>query len=101
MTTGIEDKPLEYWTVLIGMVLYVASRNAEAEPIALRVVKVSASGLLAYGLSPSLAPWLEQSELLAVILVMAFGQILLDVGTALLKDRDFIKELIRNRLEKP
>jgi beta-glucosidase-like glycosyl hydrolase len=101
MTTGLENKPLEYWTVLIGMVLYVASRNAEQEALIRRVAKVSASGLLAYGLSPSLAPYLDKSELLAVILVMAFGQILLDVGTALLRDREFIKELIRNKLGKP
>ena len=35
------NKPLEYWAVLIGMVLYAASRDAEEEAIYRRVAIAS------------------------------------------------------------
>jgi len=33
------QKPLEYWAVLIGMVLYAAARDAQREPIWTRALK--------------------------------------------------------------
>ncbi len=91
------QKPLEYWAVLIGMVLYAASRDAETEAIWRRVVKTIASAFLAVGLSPSLAPYLRDSETAATVAIMAFGMLALDVATALIGDRQFIKDLIKAR----
>ncbi len=92
------NKPLEYWAVLIGMVLYAASRDAEKEPLVKRVIKTLASAFLTIGLTPSLAPWVNESEMAAAVVIMAFGMIVLDVITALISDREFIKELVRNRV---
>jgi hypothetical protein len=92
------NKPLEYWAVLIGMVLYAAARDAEREALWRRLAKTGASGFLAVGLSPDVAPYLRNSETLATVAIMAFGMIVLDVVTALLQDRAFIKDLIRKRL---
>jgi uncharacterized membrane protein YoaK (UPF0700 family) len=92
------NKPIEFWAVLLGMVIYVASRDAEREPVAKRVAKTLASALLTIGLSPTIAPWVRGSELLAAVAVMAFSMIVLDVATALLGDRDFIKSIIAKRL---
>lgn len=91
-------KPLEYWAVLIGMVLYAASRDAEKEALWRRVVKTCASAFLAVGLSTDLAPYLRGSESAATIVVMALGLIALDVATALIGDRQFVKDLIKARL---
>jgi hypothetical protein len=91
------NKPIEYWLVLIGMVVYVATRDAESESIARRIGKTLASALLAAGASSQLAPYLGGSEAAAVIVIMTVGLILLDTATALLKDRAFVKELIRRR----
>lgn len=74
------------------------SRDAEREPLSRRAVKTSASALLAYGLSPSLAPTTKGSEVLAALVVMAFALVILDTVTALVSDREFIKELVRRRL---
>lgn len=41
------NKPIEYWAGLIGMVLYVATRDAEREPLIKRLAKVVASAFLA------------------------------------------------------
>lgn len=35
------NKPLEYWAVLIGMVLYAASRDAEEEEAIYRRVAIA------------------------------------------------------------
>lgn len=95
------NKPLEYWAVLVGMTLYAATRDAEREALWRRTLKVGASALLAIGLSPELAPYVRGSETLATVAIMAFGMLILDVVVALLNDRTFIKELIRNRLGGP
>lgn len=95
------NKPLEYWAVLIGMVLYVAARHAEGEAFWRRLVKTAASALLAVGMSHEVAPYLRGSEALATVAIMAFGLLVLDIGTALVQDRAFIKDLIRKRLGGP
>ncbi len=91
------QKPLEYWAVLIGMVLYAAARDAQHEQLWTRAVKVAASAFLTFGLSPTVAPYLRGSETAAAVAVMAFGQLALDVLTALVGDREFIKDLIKQR----
>lgn len=90
-------KPVEYWAVLAGMVIYVATRDAEAEALTRRLLKTAASALLTIGLSPEVAARLGVSEVLAAVGLMAFGMLGLDVATALIRDRDFIRELIRSR----
>ena len=81
-------KSLEYWAVVIGMVFYVMSRDAEREPLARRAVKTVASAFLSYGLSPTLAP----------LAIMAFALVLLDTITALFADREFVKDMVRRRV---
>lgn len=90
-------KTWEFWAVVLGMAVYVATRDAETEALPKRIAKTFASALLAYGLAEELAPWTGDNEIVAAVAVMAFGLLALDVITALLLDRSFIKELIRKR----
>lgn len=92
------QKPLEYWAILIGMVLYVAARHAEREAIWRRVAKTGASSALALGGSADAAGWAGVPESLAVVAIMAFGLLALDVGTALVQDRDFIRAMIQKKM---
>ncbi|WP_217701812.1 hypothetical protein [Pseudooceanicola sp. HF7] len=62
------------------------------------MIKTAASAFLAYGLSPTIAPWTRDSEVLAALGVMALGLIALDTATGLISDREFIKEMIRRRI---
>lgn len=87
-----------YWAVLAGTALYLAARDAEKEPLLRRVAKTAASGLLAYGGSAELAIWLNGSEIAAAVIIMAFGLIVLDTATALIKDRALFRQIIRARL---
>ncbi len=91
-------KPLEYWAVLIGGALYVATRNAESEVLARRLVKTAMSAFLAYGLSPTISPWTSGSEVLAALVIFAFAELVLDVITGLISDREFIKGIIKKRM---
>lgn len=91
-------KTWEFWAVLIGMGLYIATRDAEKESMSKRFSKTVASALLAFGLAPELAPYVQDNEIAAAVLVMAFGLIALDLVTALVLDREFIKEIIRKRI---
>lgn len=95
------NKPPEYWFVLLGMVLYVATRDAEKQPVAKRTLKTLASAALAVGLSADASRWFGVSENIATVGIMAFGMIVLDVGTALISDRAFIKDLIRQKVGGP
>jgi len=88
----------EFWAVVLGMALYVCSRDAEKEPLIRRIGKTSASAFLAYGLADGVAPYVGDSPTFAAVAVMGFGLILLDLGTALLMDRALIRELIRGKL---
>lgn len=92
------NKPIEYWAVLIGMVLYAASRDAEKEALWRRIAKTIGAAFLAFGGSPSLAPYLRGSETAATVAIMAFGMLILDVAVALLSDRQFVKDIIKARL---
>ena len=91
-------KPVEYWAVLAGMVIYVVIRDAEAGALVRCLLKATASTLLTIGLSPEVAARLGVSEVLSAVGLMAFGMLGLDVATALIKDREFIRELIRSRI---
>ena len=97
----IWGKPLEYWAALLGTILYVATRDAEQEPMIRRTAKVGSSALLAYCLTPTVAPYLWGSEVLSAIAVMAFGQMILDVATAILLDKklnEAIKQRVRDQV---
>lgn len=92
------NKPIEFWLILAGMTLYVIARDAEREPVRLRLIKTAASILLTIGLAGDLAlrfPFL--GEVGAAVMIMALGLFVLDMATALIQDRDFIKEVIRKR----
>jgi hypothetical protein len=92
------EKSIEYWAVLLGMAVWVITRDAERESIMRRGSKTLASGLLAVGVSPELAVYLNGSEIWATVLVMAVGLFALDTATALVADREFIKDLIKRKL---
>lgn len=92
------EKPLEYWAALAGMAIYVASRDAESEALSRRIIKTVTSGLLAFGTAPTLAGYVNDNEIIATVIIMAAGLFILDTGTALVADREFIKEMVRRRM---
>ncbi|KQI66972.1 hypothetical protein AN189_18125 [Loktanella sp. 3ANDIMAR09] len=92
------NKPVEFWLIVAGMLIYVATRAAENDPIMMRAAKAATAGLLGVGGSHEVAPFVRGSEVIAAVLIMAFAQLVLDVATAIMSDREFIKSLVRKRL---
>lgn len=92
------DKSLEFWAIIVGMSVYVATRDAEKEPLQKRMIKVVTSGFLTIGLVPELAPFVQDSEGTAAVLIMAFGILILDLLSALVSDRAFITEIIKRHI---
>ncbi|WP_420415843.1 hypothetical protein [Marinovum algicola] len=93
------DKPLEYWITVLGMLVYTGLHSAAGQHVMIRLARVVIAFCLGLGLSASLAPHVWGNEVLAALLLMAFGQIALEVVTGLISDREFIKEILRERLK--
>lgn len=91
---GIMTKPIEYWAILCGMVIYVVMRDSERETLLRRIMKTATSALLAYGLSPALAPYFNGSENIAIIAVMSLGLIVLDTASAIFSEKDFLRKIL-------
>lgn len=95
-----ESLDWRYWSALAGTAIWVAMRDAEKEPIKRRLVKTFASALLGAGLSHEAAPFFGGSEMYAGVCITALGIFFLDLGVALITDRELIKELVRSRFGK-
>lgn len=92
------EKSWEFWAVLVGVGMWMMQRDYGKETLPKLVTKVAGSGLLAFGLAPTVAPYVRDNETAAAVLVMAFGLVLLDVLTAAVSDRDLIADIIRAKL---
>lgn len=90
-------KPIEFWIAVIGAMLYVAERHHTRRLLS-RIILVGSSAGLGVGLAPDVAAWSGWSETIVAVVLIVFGYLLLDLGTALIADREFMKSIIRNRL---
>ena len=91
-------KPIEYWFVIAGMVLYLLTREGGRRTMRVRLTETAASGLLAIGLSPSIAPYVRGSETVAAVVFMAGGILVLDAGIALLRDKAWVQSILKRRI---
>ncbi|EAU45061.1 hypothetical protein [Salipiger bermudensis] len=100
MTGGnVLGKPLEFWVALAAGALIVIERN-RARPFVGRVFIAAISAGIGYSQTPEVALWTGRSETLVVMVLTAFGYMLLDIVAAVLADREFVKSIIRERLGK-
>lgn len=93
------NKPIEYWIAMAALVVYVASRNAENDPILKRVTKTVVSAGLTLALSPDIAVRTGANETWAAVVIMAIGFVVLDVFTSTVGSRTFIRSVIKSRFK--
>ena len=91
------SKPFEYWIALIAAMLFVVMQHKE-KPWYSRTAIAAVSGGVGFSQAPELASYLGRSELLTVMILTAFGYLLLDAIGALIADRDWLKTVIKTRL---
>jgi hypothetical protein len=92
------DKSVSFWTLMIGMTVWVFMSTSPTESLVRRLGKTFVSAALAFGLSTEVASYLSVGEGPAAVGIMAFGLIFLDTATAVASDRKLLTELIRGRL---
>lgn len=94
-------KPIEYWLILAGMVIYAFTRP-DSLPFKRKAANVGISALLTAGMSSEFSLRIGGSENIAVIVIMGGGVLMLDAATSLLasirKDPEFLKGIIKSRL---
>jgi hypothetical protein len=90
-------KPLEWWLALIAAVGYVWTQHKE-KPWHARVLIASISGGIGASLAPEFAEVTGRSEFMGVLLITAFGYIILDLIGALLMDRKLLKDIVKSRI---
>lgn len=91
------NKPLEWYLALSAAIGYVWMQHKEKTWHA-RVLIASISGGIGSSLAPDFATMTGRSEFLWVLLLTAFGYILLDLIGSLLLDRKFVKDILGKRL---
>lgn len=92
------DKEWQYWATACGALLYTAARDAEKAPLKRRVVKITSTALLAFGLAETVSGMIGVDELLAMAFLVVGGHLTLDVLVAVLSDRKLWTDFIRGRL---
>jgi len=91
----LSDKPIAFWLTFFGAFLYVAARDAERAPWRARMMKVITAALLGLGLHESAAAVTGWPETLTMAAIFICGQMVLDLVSALLRDKDELLALIR------
>lgn len=98
-TTLLDTKPVEFWVALIGAAIYVYLSSKETGHVH-RWFMVASSAMLGFSLSGDFSLFTGLGETFSGVLVTVFGYVLIDMTTALLKDRTFLKQLIVERFSK-
>ncbi|NVK56647.1 MAG: hypothetical protein HWE26_13635 [Alteromonadaceae bacterium] len=97
----MDPKPSELWFALAGIALWktLRWRRSSGMTFWLWLLQVASAAALAMGLAPSVKnlPLINGDEVVAAVLVMVFGQVILETCLALASDREFVKSLIRWR----
>lgn len=93
------DKSLDFWIALAASTLFVYEKSND-RPLLSRLALVAISAGLGYSLAPDVAGWTGRSETLAAVVLTTLGYLVLDFMSALVADREFIKEVIKARFGK-
>ena len=91
------DRTLEFWSALVaGVLLAVIHHNDR--PLALRSMIAAISALIAFSQADSLAAMAGKDINLVVLFVGGFGYMILDGVAHVVRDRKFIRDIIRRRI---
>lgn len=89
-------KGWDFWAALIGSGIWVFLNSPEKAFVS-RILMVISSMALAASLFEDVAAWLGIGDKLAICIVGVFGYTVIDLITAIISDRKFIKALIEKK----
>ena len=93
-------KPVEFYLSIVAAAIYVWESNTE-RPVVSRFLITISSALLGLSLAPTLSDYVGFPEIISAVLVTAVGFLVLEIAAALIKDREYVKEIIKRRLGGP
>lgn len=91
------EKPIEYWFALAAGVGFVFMKNRTPSGIYGAAI-AGISGLLSFSLAGDVSAWVGWPETIVLVLITAFGYLVLDTAVAVFEDRELVKSIIRKRL---
>jgi len=89
-------RSVEFYIALIAAALFVYETNKEKTFRSRFLITLTSAGL-GFSVAPELSHWVGGSLVITGILVTALGFLALEVASAIVSDRNFIKELVKNR----
>lgn len=92
------ERSIEFWVALVAAALYVFL-NSKEKAIHYRILMVASSAGFGFSLAKDAAAWLGIGETLAGVIIIVFGYLVIDLLTALMSDRAFVKEFIKARFK--
>lgn len=92
------ERTTEFWVALAAAAIYVYL-NSKEKAMHYRILMVASSAGFGFSLSPDIAAWAGIGETLAGVIVIVFGYVVIDLVTALVSDRGFVKEIIKGRFK--
>tara|TARA_Y100000310_G_scaffold211266_1_gene212037 strand:- start:16062 stop:16346 length:285 start_codon:yes stop_codon:yes gene_type:complete len=92
------ERTTEFWVALVAAAAYVFL-NSREKAIHYRIVMVASSAGFGFSLAKDVSDWLGIGETFAGVVIIVFGYMLIDLVTALVSDRAFVKEVIKSRFK--
>lgn len=92
------ERTTEFWVALLAAGIYVYL-NSKEKAMHYRILMVASSAGFGFSLSQDVSQFLGIGETLAGVIIIVFGYVIIDLVTALVSDRGFIKEIIKGRLK--
>lgn len=92
------ERTTEFWVALGAAAIYVYL-NSKEKAMHYRILMVASSAGFGFSLSPDVAAWAGIGETFSGVIVIVFGYVVIDLVTALVSDRSFVKEIIKGRLK--
>lgn len=92
------ERTTEFWVALIAAAAYVFL-NSKEKAIHYRILMVASSAGFGFSLAKDASAWLGIGETLAGVVIIVFGYLVIDLVTALISDRAFVKEILKSRFK--
>lgn len=92
------ERTIEFWVALLAAALYVFL-NSKEKAVHYRILMVASSAGFGFSLAADFSDWLGIGETLSGVIITVFGYLFVDLATALLADRPFIKDFLKSRFK--
>lgn len=92
------ERTTEFWVALAAAAIYVFL-NSKEKAVHYRILMVASSAGFGFSLAKDISLSLGIGEALSAVVMTVFSYVIIDVLTALISDRAFVKGIIKGRFK--